>query len=129
MSGLRERKKIKTRAEIKKQAFELFTKQGFTNTTIEQIAAASDVSASTFFRYFPTKEALILQDDFDPIMLEAFLNQPKEVPIFRAFRNAILEVMRNAPKEDLEQEYKRQQVQSAMKRIFKAMIEFKKITI
>jgi len=49
---------------------------GYQRTTVEQIAAAAEVSPSTFFRYFPTKEDLVLQDDMDTRLVEAFERQP-----------------------------------------------------
>ena len=58
--GLRERKKMRTRETIRREAFRLFDAQGFGATTVEQIAEASDISASTFFRYFPNKAALLI---------------------------------------------------------------------
>jgi AcrR family transcriptional regulator len=61
--GLRERKKIKTRQAIRREAFRLFDAHGFAATTVEQIADAAEVSPSTFFRYFPSKESLLLADD------------------------------------------------------------------
>ena len=48
--GLRERKKIKTRQAIRREAFRLFDANGYAATTVEQIADAADVSPSTFFR-------------------------------------------------------------------------------
>jgi AcrR family transcriptional regulator len=66
VAGLRERKKARTRQTIQREAMRLFTAQGYESTTIEQIADAAEVSPSTFFRYFPTKEDVVVQDDFDP---------------------------------------------------------------
>lgn len=75
-AGLRERKKAKTKAAIREAAMTLFEEQGFASTTVEQIAEAAEVSPSTFFRYFPTKEDVILTDDYDPMIVEAIRAQP-----------------------------------------------------
>ena len=62
MSGLRERKKRATRIALRDAAMDLFARQGFTATTIDQIAEAADVSRATVFGYFPTKEELVFGD-------------------------------------------------------------------
>ncbi|GAA4383088.1 TetR/AcrR family transcriptional regulator [Tsukamurella soli] len=67
--GLRERKKLRTRVTLRKVAYELFREQGYDETTVAQIAAAAEVSPATFFRYFPTKEALVVEDDYDAVFL------------------------------------------------------------
>lgn len=59
--GLRELKRERTRQQISDKAFELFTDHGFARTTVEQIAAAAEVGPSTLYRYFPTKETLVLE--------------------------------------------------------------------
>jgi AcrR family transcriptional regulator len=58
--GLRERKKLRTRALLIDAAVQLCEKQGFDKTTVDQIAAVADVSPRTFSRYFATKDAVIL---------------------------------------------------------------------
>jgi AcrR family transcriptional regulator len=92
-SSLRERKKARTRASIREHALRLFRAQGYQATTVEQIAAAADVSPSTFFRYFPTKEDVVLQDDMDTRMLEAFSRQPADLPPVAAIRAATKEAL------------------------------------
>jgi AcrR family transcriptional regulator len=90
--GLRERKKARTRAAIREHALRLFREQGYHATTVEQIAEAAEVSPSTFFRYFPTKEDVVLQDDFDTLVFEALEAQPPQTPPIAAFRAAFAAV-------------------------------------
>jgi AcrR family transcriptional regulator len=87
--GLRERKKAKTRASIQAHALRLFAKQGYHATTVEQIADAAEVSPSTFFRYFPTKEDVVLHDELDPKMLDALRDAPPELSPVAAVRLAM----------------------------------------
>jgi AcrR family transcriptional regulator len=74
--SLRERKKIKTREAIRTATYELIKEQGYDATTIEQIAERAEVSPSTVFRYFPTKEDIVLTDEYDPLMLEELRARP-----------------------------------------------------
>src|SRR5271167_1012439 len=66
---LRRRRMARTKADIQRCALELFNLQGFDKTTVAEIAEAADVSAMTVFRYFPTKEALVIDDDFDETLV------------------------------------------------------------
>ena len=59
MPGRRERKKEETKRKIFQAATKLFADKGFDATTVDEIAAAADVSKGTFFNYFPKKEAII----------------------------------------------------------------------
>jgi AcrR family transcriptional regulator len=70
--GLRERKKAKTRWAIQEHAMRLFGEQGYGATTVDQIAAAAEISPSTFFRYFATKEDVVVQDEYDDLFVAAF---------------------------------------------------------
>jgi AcrR family transcriptional regulator len=87
--GLRERKKARTRAAIREHALRLFREKGYDDTTVEQIAEAAEVSPSTFFRYFPTKEDVVLQDDMDLLWLEAVRQQPPELSPVAALRAGV----------------------------------------
>jgi AcrR family transcriptional regulator len=86
--GLRERKKARTRASLREHALRLFREHGYQATTVEKIAEAAEVSPSTFFRYFPTKEDVVLQDDMDVRMIEALEQQPPELGAVAAVRAA-----------------------------------------
>ncbi len=90
--GLRERKKLKTRQSIQDHALRLFREQGYDQTTIEQIAEAAEVSPSTFFRYFPTKDDVVLYDALDPLLIESFRRQPADLTVTQALRRSMHEV-------------------------------------
>jgi AcrR family transcriptional regulator len=90
--GLRERKKQKTRESIQREAMRLIEKQGYEQTTIEQISAAADISPSTFFNYFPTKEDVVLYDAYDPVLASLLLERPAGEPLSISFRR-VLEAM------------------------------------
>ncbi|MFC4857774.1 TetR family transcriptional regulator [Actinophytocola glycyrrhizae] len=80
----RERKKAQTRQRLQEQALRLFTERGYEATTVEQIAAAAGVSHMTFFRYFPTKEDVVLSDSYDPLLVAAIRGRHRaEHPVTR----------------------------------------------
>ena len=99
--GLRERKKARTRAAIQRHALRLFREQGYDATTVEQIAEAAEVSPSTFFRYFPTKEDVVLYDALDPILIAAFRAQPAGLSPLQAMRGALRAVFASLPAEEI----------------------------
>ncbi|MFG2005682.1 TetR family transcriptional regulator [Spirillospora sp. NPDC048911] len=90
---LRERKKLKTRRAIQDHALRLFVEQGYDETTVEQIAEAAEISPSTFFRYFPTKEDVVITDEYDPIMAEIFRAQPAGAGVIDALRATFREIL------------------------------------
>ncbi len=108
--GLRERKKIKTRQAIRREAFRLIDENGYVATTVEQIADAAEVSPSTFFRYFPSKESLLLADDLDPLVLAAFRAQPPDLSPVQAIRRAYETTIAGMSPEQLEFENTRQRL-------------------
>ncbi|KKF03501.1 TetR family transcriptional regulator [Mycolicibacterium obuense] len=87
--GLRERKKRQTREAVRCAAFRLFEQLGYPNTTVEQIAAAAEISPRTFFRYFPTKAALLIPDQLTAPVIELFLKAPAELSPIAAYRYAV----------------------------------------
>ncbi|MFE7130750.1 TetR/AcrR family transcriptional regulator [Streptomyces sp. NPDC057638] len=104
--GLRERKKLKTRLAIRRATYRLIRAQGYESTTIEQIAEAAEVSPSTVFRYFPTKEDIVLTDEFGPLMEAELRARPEDedpVDAVRAvIRLALAAFLREHPEEALE---------------------------
>ncbi|WP_369036055.1 MULTISPECIES: TetR/AcrR family transcriptional regulator [Streptomyces] len=87
--GLRERKKIKTRMAIRSATYELIEDQGYDATTIEQIAERAEVSQSTVFRYFPTKEDIVLTDEYDALMEEELRSRPADEPWIDSLRYVV----------------------------------------
>jgi len=94
ISGIRERKKVRTREALIEAAADLCLRRGYDNTTVEQIAAAADVSTRTFSRYFPTKGAVIVAivDDIDVSVAAALSEQPDDITEYEALLRAHLAV-------------------------------------
>jgi len=76
-----------THERIQQEALRLFTERGFDDVTVEEVSRAAGVSHMTFFRHFPTKESVILDDPFDPVIGAAVADQnPTLPPLARACR-------------------------------------------
>lgn len=121
--GLRERKKARTRAAIQRHALRLFREQGYDATTVSQIAEAAEVSESTFFRYFPSKEEVVLWDEFDPRVVDVLMAQPPEVGPIRALRIAIREVLGQLSPADREAMRERTDLMLAVPELRMTMLE------
>jgi AcrR family transcriptional regulator len=91
--GLRERKRRAAMRRIQEVALDLFDAHGFANVTIEQVAEAADVSPSSVYRYFGTKEQLILHDEFDLNFLDVVQGELAAHPPVDAVRRAIATIM------------------------------------
>ena len=102
MTGLRELKKERTREAIQLAALHLIDEQGYEATTCEQIAAAAEVSPATLFRYYPTKEDIVLQDVYDPLIAEAVRARPATESPLTAVRRGFAGAMAAVYEEDLE---------------------------
>ncbi len=92
-TGLRERKRIAAMRRIQEVALDLFDERGFDEVTIEQIAEAAEVSPSSVYRYFGTKEQLILHEELDLQLLDVLQTELAAHPPVEAARRAIEGVM------------------------------------
>lgn len=88
--GRREAKKAATRRTLIDVAMALFAQQGYHATTVEQVAAAAGVSHMTFFRYFPSKDHLVLTPEYDPLLVQHLTDRPDEEPAVEMVRAAVL---------------------------------------
>ncbi|QMU67049.1 TetR/AcrR family transcriptional regulator [Streptacidiphilus sp. P02-A3a] len=90
--GRREQNKERTRRALVQAAGRLFDEHGFEATTVRDIAAAAGVGERTFFRYFPSKESLVLQQarELIPILQQAVRDRPAAESGYTAMRNAVL---------------------------------------
>jgi AcrR family transcriptional regulator len=91
--GLRERKKLRTRTAIRQAAYRLIAEQGYEGTTVEQIAAAAEVSPSTVFRYFPAKEDIVLTDEYDRVLAAGLRGRPAGEPPLDSLRHVLAEAL------------------------------------
>ncbi|MEU9732332.1 TetR family transcriptional regulator [Streptomyces sp. NPDC048002] len=100
--GLRERKKIRTRAAIRAATYALVREQGYDATTVEQIAERAEVSPSTVFRYFPVKEDIVLPDRPGPVLSAEIRERPADEPWRDALRHVLERAVDRALAEDPE---------------------------
>lgn len=92
---------LRTRARILDAALDLFERQGYDGTTVNQIADTAGVTPMTFFRHFPTKDAVLVTDPYDPLIAEAVVAQPTELPALERTRRGLLAALGDiTPTED-----------------------------
>jgi AcrR family transcriptional regulator len=92
-SGLRERKKQRTREHIAETARRLFAERGFDRVSVAEVAREADVSQQTVFNYFPTKEDLVFWrlGTFEEELLAAVREREAGEPVLAAFRRFVLQ--------------------------------------
>ena len=97
-TGLRERKKLRTRRALGAAALELAVAHGLTELTVEQIADAADVSPRTFFNYFSSKEEAVVAADVERAreMAERLAARPAGEPVLESVRVVVREMLGDA---------------------------------
>ncbi|HEX6342440.1 TetR family transcriptional regulator [Umezawaea sp.] len=100
--GLREQRKARTRKAIQEHALRLFLANGYDATTVDQIASAAGVSHMTFFRYFPSKEAVVENDEYDPLLVDLIAAQPASLGPLAVLRTAVVDGIREVCATDRE---------------------------
>jgi AcrR family transcriptional regulator len=94
-SGLHQRKRDLVREALARVAWDLFAAEGYEATTVAEIAAAAGVSRRTFFRYFPSKEDVVVEtsDALAEDVLAAFARRPLPEPPLVAVHRALRPVL------------------------------------
>jgi AcrR family transcriptional regulator len=89
---LRERKRIEMLIDLAETAIDLFQERGYDNVTVEDIAAAVNVSPRTFFRYYSSKESVLFPNEAETsaLLREAFLSRPPEEPVLVAVQQSLM---------------------------------------
>ena len=91
-----------TADRLRRTALRMFTEQGFDAVPVTAIAKAAGVSHMTFFRHFPTKEAVVVSDLFDPPIAEAVRAQPQRWrPLTRAVRGLVAAMDQESAHEEM----------------------------
>ena len=111
-TSLRERKKSATRQAIEDAAWALFAERGYEATSVNDIAARADVAPRTFFRYFPTKEAVLYGDLDDALerFADTFRGRPTDEPVLESL-TASVETMAAAFQKDRKRMIQRFEIQ------------------
>jgi AcrR family transcriptional regulator len=91
MASLRERRRVQTQRLIQEHAIRLFRKHGYDQTTVNAVAAAAGVSPMTLYRHFPSKEDLVLRDEYDPLIVERIAARPATEPLIQRIGHALIE--------------------------------------
>ena len=84
-------KSQRTRQRLQEEALRLFSERGFDEVSVEEVARAAGVSHMTFFRHFPTKESVVLDDPYDPVLGAVIAAQRTDLPALERVRLAVLQ--------------------------------------
>lgn len=103
--GLRERKRLDAMRRAQAIALDLFDEHGYDAVTIEQIAAAAQLSPSSIYRYFGTKEQLVFWDEVDPVAFQRMAEGLADHPPLEAARLALRSVVVDYASEDADMAY------------------------
>ncbi|MEO7348341.1 MAG: TetR/AcrR family transcriptional regulator [Terrimesophilobacter sp.] len=93
-------KKENTKAKLQAAGRRLIQEQGYEATTADQIAAECGVSTMTFFRHFPSKAMVVLDDPYDPMIASAIAAQPRSLPAIERVRRGLLAAWIALPEPD-----------------------------
>ena len=123
---LRERKKLKTKRLIQNRALALFAAKGYDATTMEEIAEAAEVSASTVFRYYPTKAHLVITDIYDDMVADVFRAQSADLDLLTTLEQTVTQLIEMQSDDDLASAVLRNRIAFQQPALWSALLPFMK---
>ncbi len=123
MTSLRERNRLNAKRTVQRLALDMFRERGYDQVTVGEIAAAAGMAASTIYRHFTTKEAIVLWDEHDQAIDEALERRLGDQPPLQAMRDAFVETIGGRYDEDLQFQLGRIQYIYATEQVHGAAIE------
>jgi AcrR family transcriptional regulator len=120
----RERRRIRTKRLIQGEALRLFAENGYGQTTIEEIAEAADISPRTFFRYFPSKEDVVLWDEYDAVIGDLLADRPDDESIGDTARAITRQAIEGLYRHDPERLLARHRLLDTVPEIRASFLEF-----
>jgi len=109
--------------ETQRTAMELFHERGFDAVTVDEIAEAVGIAASTIYRHFGTKEGIVLWDEHDRALDDALAERLKRQPPFEAIRDTFIETLGGRYDSDLEFQLARVKYIYATKQLHAGAVE------
>ncbi len=123
MASLRERNRINAKRSVQRSALAMFKQRGFDEVTVEEIAREAEMAASTVYRHFSTKEAIVLWDEHEGAIDAALGSKLGSVPPLQAMREAFVEALGGRYDGDLEFQLERIKFIYATEQIHAAAVE------
>ena len=123
MVSLRQRNRLAAMRTTQRTALAMFIERGFDNVTVGEIAEEAGMAASTIYRHFSTKEAIVIWDENDTQIDAELESALKELPPLQALRTVFVEVLSLRYTEDLEYQLQRIQYIYATPQLHAAAVE------
>jgi AcrR family transcriptional regulator len=106
-ASLRDRKRARIKRMLQAEALRLFAEKGYEGTTVEDIADAAAISPRTFFRYFPSKEDVVVWDEQDLLTPEFWDPRPADEPVAESVRAFFRQALKGLHDQDRDRQLAR----------------------
>ncbi len=106
-ASLRDRKRARIKRMLQAEALRLFAEKGYEGTTVEDIADAAAISPRTFFRYFPSKEDVVVWDEQDLLTPQFWDPRPADEPVAESVRAFFRQALKGLHDQDRDRQLAR----------------------